>query len=440
MLINLHEGGFAAYVAASHAQTRDGLCISRLVTLDQLNKPLPSDLLQEARRFDAIEHNTYIKHGFCDGTVINVPDAEAECLMKHPKAVAAEFDTDNSSAKMKRKRTFSEIDAGVGDSQPTLHNHNKRRKGHLHGCETQSLYCPVKISAGCTWSSEDWSCSYDSAFMVLFHAYRRGNTIWKGLWILDQDELRVSLSHSFCVLASQTHIHLRDMFNHFRDKFRDVISAQNPQRFPRTGMVGASITCILESILPSLSQSLHGVALITDLEHVNIPVVTSIELSFEFPTMCVPLPESVVACDESISLQQWVDLWLSYHATKTSAISERVTSAFAWDIKLATSPCFIFFHAIHHSVKPSLGLTIPCSTDKQVQYVLCGIIYLGAYHFSARILDDSNVWSYDGRENDGNPLFDAAISDIDKLDISCLRGREAHVYVYSLQNADQLQT
>ncbi|KAG1811782.1 uncharacterized protein BJ212DRAFT_1277471, partial [Suillus subaureus] len=48
VLINLHEGGFVAYVAASRAQTCDGLCISHLVTLDQLNKPLPSDLLQEA--------------------------------------------------------------------------------------------------------------------------------------------------------------------------------------------------------------------------------------------------------------------------------------------------------------------------------------------------------------------------------------------------------
>lgn len=148
--------------------------------------------------------------------------------------------------------------------------------------------------------------------MVLFHAYRRGNAIWKGLWILDQDELRVtvSLSRSFCVLASQTHIHSQDIFNRFRDEFWDVISAQNPQCFPRTSMVGASVTCMLESILPSLSHSLCGIASIADTEHDNIPIVTSIELPFEFPTMCVPLPESVVARNESISLQQWIDLWL----------------------------------------------------------------------------------------------------------------------------------
>ncbi|KAH7921155.1 hypothetical protein BV22DRAFT_1019909, partial [Leucogyrophana mollusca] len=40
VLVNLHEGGFGAYVAASRARSRDGLCITETITLDQLNKPL----------------------------------------------------------------------------------------------------------------------------------------------------------------------------------------------------------------------------------------------------------------------------------------------------------------------------------------------------------------------------------------------------------------
>lgn len=197
-------------------------------------------------------------------------------------------------------------------------------------------------------------------------------------------------------------------------------------------MVGASVTFMLESILPSLSHSLCGIASIADPEHDNIPIVTSIELPFEFPTMCVPLPESIVACNESITLQQWVDLWLFYHATKTSAISERVASTFAWNIKLVTSPCFIFFHAIHHSVKPSLKLTIPCLTYKHEQYILCGIIYLGGYHFSAQIFDDSNVWSYDGRENDGNPLLmQHSLISINWISLAFMVGRRMSMSIAS---------
>ena len=44
VLVNLHEGGFGAYVAALQPTSRYGLCITRPVTLQMLNKPLPYDL------------------------------------------------------------------------------------------------------------------------------------------------------------------------------------------------------------------------------------------------------------------------------------------------------------------------------------------------------------------------------------------------------------
>ncbi|KAG1864808.1 hypothetical protein F4604DRAFT_1491902, partial [Suillus subluteus] len=58
VIVNLHEGGFGAYVAASRAKSRLGLCIMRPVTIEQLNKPLPYDLMQEMKRLDELEHNT----------------------------------------------------------------------------------------------------------------------------------------------------------------------------------------------------------------------------------------------------------------------------------------------------------------------------------------------------------------------------------------------
>ncbi|KAG2352758.1 hypothetical protein BDR07DRAFT_1383930 [Suillus spraguei] len=44
VIVNLHEGGFAAYVSASHAQTHKGLCITQPVMVEFLNKCIPSDL------------------------------------------------------------------------------------------------------------------------------------------------------------------------------------------------------------------------------------------------------------------------------------------------------------------------------------------------------------------------------------------------------------
>jgi hypothetical protein len=56
----LHEGGFAAYVSASRPNNHYGLAIIQSVTLAELNKPLPYDLIKESKRHDVLEHNTLI--------------------------------------------------------------------------------------------------------------------------------------------------------------------------------------------------------------------------------------------------------------------------------------------------------------------------------------------------------------------------------------------
>jgi hypothetical protein len=123
VLVNLHEGGFAAYVAASRARSREGLCIMAPVTLNQLNKPLPSDLVREVRRFDAIEHNTYIRSGLIHGQMIPVPDAEAEMEMG-PAKVSATFEHDLRPATNK-KRTAEENCSPLEVDVPA----RKRRRG-----------------------------------------------------------------------------------------------------------------------------------------------------------------------------------------------------------------------------------------------------------------------------------------------------------------------
>lgn len=56
----LHEGGFAAYMAASHPKTRYDLAVIQSVTLSDLNKLLPYDLIQETKCHEVLEHNTLV--------------------------------------------------------------------------------------------------------------------------------------------------------------------------------------------------------------------------------------------------------------------------------------------------------------------------------------------------------------------------------------------
>ena len=61
----LHEGGFAAYVAVSRATSWRGLAIFQPVTLDDLNHRFPSDLVQEEKHHEIMEHNTLSWYSSC---------------------------------------------------------------------------------------------------------------------------------------------------------------------------------------------------------------------------------------------------------------------------------------------------------------------------------------------------------------------------------------
>ena len=79
VLTDLREGGFAAYVAASRARSRQGLFLTEPVNLNDLNnKPLPYSLLQECKRLNALKHNTYIQYHFRSGQLEQIPDPESE--------------------------------------------------------------------------------------------------------------------------------------------------------------------------------------------------------------------------------------------------------------------------------------------------------------------------------------------------------------------------
>ncbi|KAG2124014.1 hypothetical protein DEU56DRAFT_744957 [Suillus clintonianus] len=89
---------------------------------------------------------------------------------------------------------------------------------------------------------------------------------------------------------------------------------------------------------------------------------------------------------------------------------------------------------------PSPKLFIPSKTA-DVEYVLRGIIYLGNYHFTARLVDGRDgVWQYDGRINGGLPAADLPASHCVANNIftssSLLNTHgpnEAHLLVYALR-------
>jgi hypothetical protein len=80
-------------------------------------------------------------------------------------------------------------------------------------------------SAGCKWSPLNWSCAYDSVFMVCFYIYREASPHWRNLWSDSNYDSRRELAVSFrSWMESEANLLSQDLFDRFRDKLRDLLS------------------------------------------------------------------------------------------------------------------------------------------------------------------------------------------------------------------------
>jgi hypothetical protein len=251
MLCNLQDGGFGAYVAASHACSRHGLYIMQPVSIQDLNKPMPYSLLQETKRLQTIEHNTYICYGFIKAQYQVIPDPESETNMDKTSFTPIFNIISNTQSKKTNEdnqtmfqQQFSNFDLpkckpiDSHSNSCSIVNQNSDVKHQRIDCSTsvpQSQPCENSntISAGCTWSTTNWSCAYDCAVMSIFYAYLTFTNTVKLLWS-EETPLTNILNPLFQELtSSRKNMMSTTSFNIVRDHVRDYLSNCNTVIFPR---------------------------------------------------------------------------------------------------------------------------------------------------------------------------------------------------------------
>ena len=147
--------------------------------------------------------------------------------------------------------------------------------------------------------------------------------------------------------------------------------------------------------------------------------------------------------DTPATLQTWINLALKWRTLPdgstemTSCCSEPCNSVRRSSICVRSPPSLLIIEVTpgtKASVLPCTRLTIPCN-ERVESYMLTGIIYLGHYHFTSRMIDEKGViWSYDGQKNNGSPWLDHNCSSIQNpthlSNIPIFEGRAAYLYIY----------
>ena len=178
VLANLHEGGFAAYVSASRAQTREGLYLTEAVKLEDLNRPVSSDLRYECRRLERLEHNTRVSYGLETGPLLPLLEPESETADPDIKILPQPL-TDSTVLSQSQLSP----DSATAQLTNLPHSHPDSGPSHLDpsrpgpSSDTASLSNTALPPTGCVWSEN--SCAYDSFFMSMFSTYQNAVDPWK---------------------------------------------------------------------------------------------------------------------------------------------------------------------------------------------------------------------------------------------------------------------
>ena len=147
---------------------------------------------------------------------------------------------------------------------------------------------------------------------------------------------------------------------------------------------------------------------------------------------------------DSTTIQTLLDLALQSAQFTDNLITSMPPCANGSGLNHATSVCLtspppLLLVEVSLNTEPAV---IPCAeltikgTNKVEHYTLVAVIYLGGFHFTARMVDcEGTIWSYDGRQNNGSPWFDNKCGSVrNETDLAALpmfQGHPAHLYIYT---------
>ena len=436
VLTNLCEGNFGAYVAASRAKSRHGLYITEPVELENLNKPIPYNLLQEIKRLNLIEHNTYIKFGFSTAPYKVVIDPESEESSAHTTLVA-KFDSSSTSITDKpknklRKRKKSPTPSLDRDLQQTP---SKR-------CRTNNSSNNTSLTAGCTWCKNNWSCAYDCVIMSIFYAFLSFDDDTKRAWCQQTTLSTIITPFFYHLIESQTNIMCTENFNKVRDEMRNFLSHSDAANFPRFGAVGAPAQLIFDYLKPSTQSNIYLSASCT-----SQTCTSSIT-----PTICNNIPTLLLSslwshwsqsCNEfstpeQATIQDWIDFFIRYlQSTQNPVIHHNncYDNRSSSHVYVDNPPPLLTFEVTPNTVPkiiPSQTITFQ-TQNSNTHYKLRAVIYHGNFHFTARLIQNEIFWMYDSQKNNGHPIQENFPPNIDIFHaITTLQEQHAHIYIYSL--------
>lgn len=426
-------GKFHAYVAASRPRTRQQLAITEHITLSDLRKRLPANLIQEGMRLDALAHNTLVDAGVIKSTRKSVPGISftsniiSKCSIIYNDTRVRPSSLQNSADECLMPQ----------ESQRDITD-------RILNSDIQEVTLPIPRFC-CRWKS-NFSCAYDAAVVALSTVSARLKPQYRTDLENISEHMR-DISMSVQTLETNTADNL--VMERLRDKLRSDLSAFNLSMFPASdaALVGVAdifnVTCnrciylfkLRLSACCHVCGSLNSTVLDSYAGDQCLIPCLSPRRSSNGNQRRIDNTYGVTFSTVSFELGKLVPFDHTVYTSINEAHRVSCPSDLQYSFTFASPPPLLYFEIDQEA-------TVPCYASKKItissdnlQYGLASIIYYGSAHFTCDLFTQSDIYRYDGMKAGGTPqrlcsLQDMTVAEGDCVWLDRASGNVPCVYVY----------
>jgi hypothetical protein len=260
----------------------------------------------------------------------------------------------------------------------TLNKHKCDETESIGNIKKLKLAPPVVENSqppiGLTWDARNFSCAYDSLFIILYNIWSTDPRKWHNFFENANQYLSV-LSKGF-----ESHFCKSITLEDARDNVRELLHHRNPAMFP-TGATYINITD-LASTISAISQPFAN----TEYKCVNCNIVVLAQCGF---TCFAELQRSALNIRHSDTV---VKIFKRLLSLKSQKICSQCNGKMMKKTYLNDAPKLLILHLPYTEITIDLKIKLMRKTLS-----LRGIVYYGNYHYTSRIIDiNRKVWFHDG--------------------------------------------
>ncbi|KAI0087679.1 hypothetical protein BDY19DRAFT_892557 [Irpex rosettiformis] len=264
---------------------------------------------------------------------------------------------------------------------------------------------------GFKWDNINWSCAYDSLFMILYNLVHLGRVDLTCHPGFAANSALQCLHEGFSELLSSSEPQLTP--ENVRDSVRDVLATFADSTLPRFGSTMSNIDSLLNVLfsIPSSFAALAGCC-----TGCHVLSQCSEELFMTYILSATSFVFSKAEYPQSISVQAIFNKLLLYHTRVWSCASCHTSQTYT-TTRFLTTPLFLAIELIPTDVSmPNvlINYAVDLHEFNSGQWELAGVIYLGGGHFTSRFIDEhQRVWSHDGISQSNCATYCGLLPDVD---------------------------